>query len=467
MMGRGEQAAGRRPNKSMGMMRAATRVLAFAMRHGFIAKDIEAFTERHNQELEPFRGADWSSGSPRELLGSFDRLMALHRETEWYQLLGPINMQIRNAHLIGMVKRHAPDIVPSDLIRGLAGLKALEPNALLDEMATQARETGPDVVDLISGGDDEAIRAELSGAEDGRALVRSVDGFLDRFGFLSTAGTDFTRRPWTEMSGLIWSAIGRAAQQAPRSKTEDVTAIREQARAEVRSRLSPLLRVHYDRLLRSTLWHVDLRERSSLLYSEDSCQIRRIFLALGDRLATRGDLNWPDDVFYLHISELRQLVNGEIDALQAQEAVRASRAQLEADAQVELPETIVGDVVSARAVEPVGDQEYLVGISGSGGQAEGVARVILHPSDAPATMTKDDILVVPFTDVGWTPLFAGIGGIVAETGGQLSHTSIVAREYGLPAVVSVKQATNLIRGGQAIAVDGDNGRVYLRHVKVS
>ena len=203
MMGRGEQAAGRRPKKSMGMMRAATRVLAFAMRHGFIAKDIEAFAERHNQELEPFRGADWSSSSPRELLGSFDRLMALHRETEWYQLLGPINMQIRNAHLIGMVKRHAPDIVPSDLIRGLAGLKALEPNALLDEMATQARETGPDVVDLISGGDDEAIRAELSGAEDGRALVRSVDGFLDRFGFLSTAGTDFTRRPWTEMSGLI------------------------------------------------------------------------------------------------------------------------------------------------------------------------------------------------------------------------------------------------------------------------
>ena len=72
--------------------------------------------------------------------------------------------------------------------------------------------------------------------------------------------------------------------------------------------------------------------------------------------------------------------------------------------------------------------------------------------------------MVPFTDVGWTPLFPGIGGVVAETGGQLSHTSIVAREYGLPAVVSVRQATHMIRDGQPVTVDGDAGRVYLKHV---
>jgi pyruvate,water dikinase len=73
-------------------------------------------------------------------------------------------------------------------------------------------------------------------------------------------------------------------------------------------------------------------------------------------------------------------------------------------------------------------------------------------------------LVVPFTDVGWTPLFSGIGGIVAETGGQLSHTSIIAREYGFPAVVSVKKATHLIQPGQPVTVDGERGRVYLRHM---
>ena len=70
--------------------------------------------------------------------------------------------------------------------------------------------------------------------------------------------------------------------------------------------------------------------------------------------------------------------------------------------------------------------------------------------------------MVPFTDVGWTPLLPGIRGIVAETGGQLSHTSIIAREYGLPAVVNVRDATRLIQDGELITVDGTRGRVY-RH----
>jgi pyruvate,water dikinase len=92
-----------------------------------------------------------------------------------------------------------------------------------------------------------------------------------------------------------------------------------------------------------------------------------------------------------------------------------------------------------------------------------VARVVLTPAQAPADLGPNDILVVPFTDVGWTPLFPGIGGIVAETGGRLSHTSIVAREYGLPAVVSVHQATHLLHNGQPITIDGDTGRVFFGH----
>jgi len=93
--------------------------------------------------------------------------------------------------------------------------------------------------------------------------------------------------------------------------------------------------------------------------------------------------------------------------------------------------------------------------------AEGLARIVLDPSVAPTELTRQDILVVPFTDLSWTILFAGVGGIVAETGGQLCHGAIVAREYGLPAVVNVKNATRRIQEGQHIVVDGTLGRVYL------
>ncbi|MCU0244182.1 MAG: PEP-utilizing enzyme, partial [Acidobacteria bacterium] len=91
----------------------------------------------------------------------------------------------------------------------------------------------------------------------------------------------------------------------------------------------------------------------------------------------------------------------------------------------------------------------------------GRARVVLDPAAAVDHFGPGDILVVPFTDVGWAPLFAGVGGIVADTGGQLSHTSIIAREYGIPAVVSVRQATRLVRDGQPVTLDGTAGRLYL------
>jgi phosphoenolpyruvate synthase/pyruvate phosphate dikinase len=209
-----------------------------------------------------------------------------------------------------------------------------------------------------------------------------------------------------------------------------------------------------------------LRERTSLLMSEDSYQMRRVFLALADHLVARGDIGQRDDVFYLTYVEVRQAAEGKLDANAVRELVTTRKAEMAADAQIELPDTICGDHVPTRPISADEGQEYLVGIGGSSGVAQGYARVLLDPAEAPVTLARSDILVVPFTDVGWTPLFPGIGGIVAETGGQLSHTSIVAREYGLPAVVSVRKATHLIRDGQAVTVDGDRGRVYLKQMKL-
>jgi pyruvate,water dikinase len=198
--------------------------------------------------------------------------------------------------------------------------------------------------------------------------------------------------------------------------------------------------------------------------SEETYEMRRIFLALAEQLVARGDLAERDDIFFLTYEELRQVVLEEMGAEEAQELVTDRRAEMAADAEIDLPDTICGDHVPAPPILPGDDQEYLVGICGSSGLAQGRACVVLDPAAAPTSLGQDDILVVPFTDVGWTPLFSGIGGIVGETGGQLSHTSIVAREYGLPAVVSVRRATRLISNGQPITVDGNKGRVYLNHV---
>ena len=130
------------------------------------------------------------------------------------------------------------------------------------------------------------------------------------------------------------------------------------------------------------------------------------------------------------------------------------------DAQLELPDIIYGDIPASFAQHEDPDRNYLTGIVGSSGYAKGRARIILDPAEAPVGLTREDIIVVPFSDTSWTPLFSGIGGLIAETGGLLSHTAIIAREYGLPALVSVKRVTRLIQEGQVITLDANMGRVY-------
>jgi phosphohistidine swiveling domain-containing protein len=450
-----------RPPMNAKAMRTYLRMATFALRQMRIADEIDAYIGRHNGQLEPYRRADWSGHSPEQLLEQVDRLSELYSETMWYNFIGPLNMMGRNRMMARLVQRHAPDVVPSDLIRGLMGLKSLESHRALQGLARQARDAGEEVPRLLQEEDEATIRASLSGSEEGQALVREVDAFLERYGFLSACGTDLSRRPWSEQPLLIWRAVGRTAEHLFPPARESVEEVRETARARVRAGMNPIQRLAFDRLLQSTISYIDLRERSSFLVSEDSFEMRRLFLSLADHLAARGALDQLDDIFYLPLEDIRAVVNGTMDPQEARRRVTAQRRQMEIDARLELPDTIYGDRVPVEPLAPAPDQGYLTGIGGSSGRAEGLARVILDPADLDAPLARDEILVVPFTDMSWMPLISGIGGVVAETGGQLSHTAIVAREYGLPAVVSVKHATRLIENGRRVTVDGTHGRVYL------
>ena len=200
------------------------------------------------------------------------------------------------------------------------------------------------------------------------------------------------------------------------------------------------------------------------MISEYSYQMRRIFLAVAQRLVVQGDLADREDLFYLTYDEMKALADGHLSRQEAEARIAAHRTEIEADALISPPSVISGDPHLACRVAQSEPEvaSYLSGIAASSGTVHGRARIVNDPVEAPAALSREDILIVPYSDVGWTPLFSSIGGIVAETGGQLSHAAIVAREYGLPAVVGVKDATRLIREGQPLSLDGNRGRVYLK-----
>ncbi|MFN2292405.1 MAG: PEP/pyruvate-binding domain-containing protein [Anaerolineae bacterium] len=451
-----------RPPLNVKTLRTLSRLVRFGWRNARIAGEIRAFLERHGQQLEPYRRADWASQSARELLTHAEELSGLYSETMWFDFIGQFNMMGRNRMMSRLVQRHAPDVPPTDVLRGLRGLKSLETNQMLQRLADQARMLGPTIPTLLMEAGEARIRTELATTPGGRALADEVSRFLEQFGFMSASGTDLSRTPWSEDPTIIWRSIGRLAAQPARCATQLAEETRREAQARVRQNLSRTQRYAFDRLLRSTITYVDLRERTSFLVSEDSFQLRRVYVSLADHLVADGILEQQDDVFFLVHDELRELVHGHLAPREARNRIAARRAEMAADAEVDLPDTIYGDHVPIRPAPRALGEACLEGISGSSGFAEGRARIILDPIEARSAFSSDDILVIPFADTSWTPLFCGVGGVVVETGGQLSHSAIVAREYGLPAVVNVKDATRLIHEGQAVVVDGNRGRVILK-----
>jgi len=442
---------------------AIGRMVRLAVRHGRLPRHQAALLARRQATLEPYRGRDWSQAPLPELLAQLDELVLFRNDTYWLFFVSVMGMAVRNALLRRWVERRAGDVPFNDLIRGLTGLRSLEPMREIGRLAALARQLPPDLRQDLLVASPEELQVRLRASPAGRELLTDVASFLGRFGFLSSNGSDFTASTWADNPTLIWRAVARAAASPNVASPLAAAAAREEARRHVRGRFNPVERRVFDSLLASVTASIELRESVSLMMSEYSYQIRRMFLAVADRLASQGDLAEQEDLFYLAYDEMIALVGGclQIDEVRARIATR--RTEIEADALITPPSVISGNPDLAHRVTPpeLEVDAYLSGIAGSSGTAQGRARVVNDPAEAPASLGREDILVVPYRDVGWTPLFASIGGIVAETGGQLSHAAIVAREYGLPAVVAVKGATRLIRDGQQLFVDGNRGRVYL------
>jgi pyruvate,water dikinase len=186
--------------------------------------------------------------------------------------------------------------------------------------------------------------------------------------------------------------------------------------------------------------------------------LRNVIQEEARNLHDRGVLKQPEDVWFLELPELLGAVEAGGDW---QNAIVERRAEHRRFQTLAPPRVLTsdGEAVIARAQQSEPPPNALVGSPVSGGVVEGPARVVLDPRQA--ALAKGEILVAPCTDPGWTPLFLTAGGLVMEVGGLMTHGSVVAREYGIPAVVGVPDATRMIRTGQRIRVNGDLGYVEL------
>jgi pyruvate,water dikinase len=188
--------------------------------------------------------------------------------------------------------------------------------------------------------------------------------------------------------------------------------------------------------------------------------IRDELLASGAEFTRDGVIEKPEDLFFLHFGELQALAQNEARDWKAIVAERRNLYERE-NRRKQIPRVLASD---GRAFyEGLGsDSEtggVITGSPVSPGVAEGVVHVVLDPRGA--QLAPGEILVCPGTDPAWTPLFMVAGGLITEVGGMMTHGSVVAREYGIPAVVGVHQATARLRDGQRIRIDGTAGKIVI------
>ena len=325
----------------------------------------------------------------------------------------------------------------------------------------------PEVVAFLQDVEDDGFLDELPTLAGGREARAAIQAYLDRYGMRCTGEIDITRPRWSEQpTTLVPLILGnirnfepgagerrfeQGRQEAWKKEQELVEALRAlpdgDAKAEEVKRMIDRVRTF-----------IGYREYPKYGMVSRYFVYKQALLEEAGRLVQAHVLRVQEDIFSLRFEELQDVVRtGHADDQLIRERKDAFRSYLALTPPRVL--TSDGEVITGayrREAVPAG---ALLGLPVSAGTIEGRARVILDM--ARADIEPGDILVTAYTDPSWTPLFVAITGLVTEVGGLMTHGAVIAREYGLPAVVGVERATRLIQDGQRIRVNGTDGYVEI------
>ncbi|WP_420491218.1 phosphoenolpyruvate synthase, partial [Neobacillus vireti] len=347
------------------------------------------------------------------------------------------------------------------------------PNNITSEMGLALLDVGdvirpyPEVIDYLQHIKDDNFLDELVNFDGGQEARDAIIAFLNKYGMRCAGEIDITRTRWSEKPiTLVPMILGNIKNFEPNASIRKF----EQGRLEALKKEQELL----DRLkqlqdgeqkAKETKRMID-RIRNFIGFREypKYGMIHRYFvykqalLKEAEQLAQAGVILEKEDIYYLTFEELLdvvrtnkldyQIISKRRDEYKLYEKLTPTRVI-----------TSDGETLSGKYKRENLPAEALVGLPVSSGVIEGRARVILNMEDA--NLEEGDILVTSFTDPSWTPLFVSIKGLVTEVGGLMTHGAVIAREYGLPAVVGVENATKLIKDGQRIRVHGTEGYIDL------
>jgi rifampicin phosphotransferase len=372
------------------------------------------------------------------------------------------------------------DSQANDLLTGISGLKTAEANIALWRIARRARRE-PAVRTIVEQSEPDELLERLQSTAATKSTAEELHAYLDEFGHRAADELEARTPRWVEQPGALMAAfrgyVLAANELDPEGFEERQRQKRLATEEEVRRKLSggwpgklfPWRWWLFRTTLREAQNFMPMRENPKFHLLKLSLHSRRALMELARRWKASGFLGDEDDIFFLRGEEVLRFARlpeaGRAEpAEQIKQLIAKRRSEFSRYEVMDPPMVLTpGDLDRAEPPRETSDGyvdgALLKGIPASAGVATGRARVILHPGDA--TLEAGEILVAPFTDPGWTPFFPLAAAVVMDLGGMLSHGAVVAREYGIPAVVNTRVATSQIKTGQMVSVDGRAGTVTL------
>ncbi len=364
--------------------------------------------------------------APQERLDRINIILTGLERATYYNIMAPLSAALRQA-----IAKVNPEQLETQTSPETAALNALTRIAQQIKLGLQ-EQLREDFAD---------VRPTLETSPEGQAILAEVEEFFQTYGYMSPTATDISVPTWRETPELVWQLIGSLLTQ---STSLEKLKPAKKAPAWVQSR-------------------VNLKGDVASVYSQLLAHLRWSFLGLEQQWLTSQNLAATGDIFFLTFSEITTAIESPqtVNWKTYQHTIHHRRQEFTALQGLEpIPYVAYGLhpqlPLSITAPHPVNWQ----GIGVSPGICQGRVHVIHHPSQA-KRFPPNTIVVVPYTDAGWLPILTGAVGIIAEVGGRLSHGAIVARELGIPAIMNLEQATQRLKTGQHVEMDGQTGQIRL------
>ncbi|MFW5976611.1 MAG: phosphoenolpyruvate synthase [Bacillota bacterium] len=385
-------------------------------------------------------------------------LLDLFKQVLPFLLAGMISFKYLDK-IINYKNNKDEDYLVQKLASGLKGNITTRMGLEIGDLTDKLRQN-EELIQILKDKPPEISLSEIK-EKGNQEIAESIEKFFDKYGRRGISEIDISRKRYKEdPSPIVKSILNNIANYESGEHRKKYKKLEEEAEQAARKILnsidsSPINRIKsisVKRLIKNIRQLLPLREHPK--YTLISCLdiYKDRILEIAENLQKKDIICENNDIFYLKFSEIREILRNNKNYKSLIESRKENHQRYQ---KLTPPRVITGEGEIIKGKYKTDNKNQITGTPVSSGRVEGKARVVLDPEQA--DIEKGDILVVPFTDPGWTPLFVNAAGLVMEVGGLMTHGAVVAREYGLPAVVGVENATKLIQNGEKIKIDGDSG----------